>query len=158
MKTNKKIRNELFFALIVLSLAVLFAFARLHINREKQTAGANTAEIFHQPWIVLIFHKLITAERQADKAVPCYGFSKRRSNFLKRRFGFFFRRFNFPKRRFAVVLKINGGFGGWLFVVLWRKRGADLERGGDTLHFFCTFAELQQRGFACMNFLILWET
>ncbi len=49
MKTNKKIRNELFFALIVLSLAVLFAFARLHINREKQTAGANTAEIFHQP-------------------------------------------------------------------------------------------------------------
>lgn len=50
MKTNKKIRNELFFAFIVLSLAVLFAFARLHnINKEKQTAGANTAEIFHQP-------------------------------------------------------------------------------------------------------------
>lgn len=49
MKTNKKIRNELFFAFIVLSLAVLFAFTRLYVNKEKQTAGENTAEIFHQP-------------------------------------------------------------------------------------------------------------
>lgn len=49
MKTNKKIRNELFFAFIVITLAVLFAFTRLYVNKEKQTAGANTAEIFHQP-------------------------------------------------------------------------------------------------------------
>lgn len=49
MKTDKKIRNELFFAFIVITLAVLCAFTRLHINKEKQTAGANTAEIFHQP-------------------------------------------------------------------------------------------------------------
>lgn len=49
MKTDKKIRNELFFALIVITLAVLFAFTRLYVNKEKQTAGADTAEIFHQP-------------------------------------------------------------------------------------------------------------
>lgn len=35
------------------------------------------------------------------------------------------------------------------------EKRCGLGKRGDTLHFFCTFAELQQRGFACMNFLIL---
>lgn len=45
MKTNKKIRNELLFALMVVALAALFAFTRIHITKDSQTAGADTTEI-----------------------------------------------------------------------------------------------------------------
>ncbi len=45
MKTNKKTRNELLFALIIVTLAALFAFTRIHITKDRQTAGADTTEI-----------------------------------------------------------------------------------------------------------------
>lgn len=48
MKKNKKIRNELLFALMVVALAALFAFSRMHVNKERQTAGTSTTELFSE--------------------------------------------------------------------------------------------------------------
>ena len=104
MKTNKKTRNELLFALMIVALAALFAFTRIHITKDRQTAGADTTEILPEHWVVLIFHTFRTAERRPMEAVPCmrsterrFAKTKRWKNLLKRRLKKFFRRFNSPE-------------------------------------------------------------
>ena len=108
MKTNKKTRNELLFALMIVALAALFAFTRIHITKDRQTAGADTTEILPEHWVVLIFHTFRTAERRPMGAVPCmrsterrFAKTKRQKNLLKRRKKKLFRRFNSPETQFT---------------------------------------------------------
>ena len=108
MKTNKKTRNELLFALMIVALAALFAFTRIHITKDRQTAGADTTEILPEHWVVLIFHTFRTAERRPMEAVPCmrsterrFAKTKRQKNLLKRRKKKLFRRFNSPEMQFT---------------------------------------------------------